>query len=351
MKSQIDIGRGFSRLLVVVLLGSLIVGPLTTAVQAQNRQRNVTTVIADKTMSKADLQTKLGSSVEITERGTDEATGNRIFEVRGDADNVARTLEGDRRVNHMNRHAEFTQEQLAAMQKVIDAVLTWEGILRFGSGGMAGAARPMPHPVPRIRMCWFCEQCLEPDPPPLMPPPLLPDCPRPDNLDDLYDEWLKWATLTNVLTELLDAYNWFDYWSGVGNMVQDMISAAGLLLPGAGSVAARGLNMLIQMGISGALDAAMGALLEATGLEDFNSRGAITSALGIANGLRKAALDAYNAVWFPYIECQNKVNLENARRQADLDAWEKVKDTYLANWAKYQACINNPNRYGWRECK
>lgn len=55
----------FSYMLVVVLLAGWIVGPLTTAVQAQNRQRNVTTVIADKTMSKADLQTKLGSSVEI----------------------------------------------------------------------------------------------------------------------------------------------------------------------------------------------------------------------------------------------------------------------------------------------
>ena len=87
--------------------------------------------------------------------------------------------------------------------------------------------------------------------------------------------------------------------------------------------------MLIQMGISGALDAAMDELLEAAGLEDFNSRGAITKALDIFNGLRKAVLDAYNAVWFPYIECQNKVNLENTRRQADLDAWEKVKDTYL----------------------
>jgi hypothetical protein len=240
----------------------------------------------------------------------------------------------------------LTQEQLDAMQPVLESMVTLEGHRLFG----ASVIRPQPFPR-QPALCWVCKACVEPEPPPMLPPGLLPDCPKPENLGDLYDEWAKWAAMTQVLTDLLDAYNWFDYWSGVGNMVKDMVSAAGLLLPGAGSVLAKGLNMLIQMAADGLMDAMMDEILDATGLGDFNSRGAISKALSEANARRLAAHQAYMAALIPWIECQNKVNTANIQLQADLDAWNAVKDQYLEDWAKYQKCLDDPNRCRQEYCK
>lgn len=241
---------------------------------------------------------------------------------------------------------DLTQQQLDAMEPVLESVITLEGHRLFG------ASVVQPRPFPRQPdLCWACNQCVEPDPPPMIPPDLLPDCPKPGDLDELYDEWAYWAAVTQVLTNLLDAYNWYDYWSGVANMVQDMTKAAGLLLPGAGSVAAKGLNMILQMAADGVMDAMMDDLLEASGLSDFNSRGALTKGLNDANTLRLAAHQAYMAELIPWIECQNNVNEENIERQADLDAWNKVKDQYLEDWQTYQDCLDDPNRCKQEECQ
>ena len=185
----------------------------------------------------------------------------------------------------------------------------------------------------------------------MMPPGLLPNCPKPPELDNLYNEWLKWATLTNVLTELLNAYNLFGFWKGVADMSKDIVNAAGLLLPGAGSVAAKGLNMLVGMATDGALDMMMDGILDNLGLSDIKCKGACAAALSFANGKRQQALAAYNKVWYAYIDCQNKVNEKNITLQADLVALNKVKATYLKNWADYQKCVDDPKRCGWVECK
>lgn len=185
----------------------------------------------------------------------------------------------------------------------------------------------------------------------MMPAGLLPDCPKPDNLDDLYDEWAKWAALTQVLTDLLDSYNLFDYWRSVGGMLKDMVSAAGLLLPGAGTVLARGLNMVIEMAANGALDALMDSILGELGLDNLNTKGAIEAALSEANARRIASHQAYFAVLQGWIECKNKVNLANVKIQADLDAWNKVKVQYLADWKAYQDCMNSPTRCGYQTCR
>jgi hypothetical protein len=130
-----------------------------------------------------------------------------------------------------------------------------------------------------------------------------------------------------------------------------MVAAAGLLLPGAGSVAAKGLNMLIKMAVDGALDALMGGIMDALGIPDINSKSACQAALNFANNKRKNALAEYNAVWYAYIKCQNEVNTQNTQIQAEIDTWNQVKNEYLKNWADYQKCMDNPNRCGWVECK
>ena len=335
--------RTISCLAVLLLLAVGAASSVTMPVYAQRTDESTTVITS---MKKGDLQNKLGTSVEITELGRDRETGDTVYQVRGDTEEVASKLAGDRSVRHVRSHPDFTKQQLAVMEPLLTSMITLEGHRLFG----ASVVRP--HPFPKNpALCWVCKPCVEPEPPPLMPPGLLPDCPKPDNLDDLYDEWAKWAAMTQVLTDLLDAYNLYDYWSGVGNMVKDMVSAAGLLLPGAGSVLAKGLNMLLQMAADGLLNAAMDELLDATGLSDFNSRGAIEKALSEANSRRVAAHQAYMAVLIPWIECQNNVNEENIERQADLDAWNNVKDQYLKDWETYQDCLNDPNRCQQEECR
>ncbi len=311
--------------------------------QSRTPNPDRSTVIGN--ISKANLQAKLPGAT-ITELGTDRLTGNKIYEVKGGPENIENLLSRDAQIAHVGRHSSFSTQQLEAMEELIASTLLYHGNLTYGSG----LSRPG-QPNPKIDMCWVCRACSEPSPPPMMPAGLLPDCPKPDNLDSLYDEWAKAAALTQVLTDLLNTYNFFDYWRSVGGMLKDMVSAAGLLLPGAGTVLSRGINMLLDMAASGVLDTMMDEMLDQLGLDNLNSKGAISAALSEANSRRVEAHQAYQAVLLAWINCKNNVNLENVTRQADLDAWNAVKDQYLKDWEEYQTCMNSPTRCSYQACK
>lgn len=327
----------------LLLSGLLVITSLPAFAQNRGPIPDRATVIGN--ISKANLQNKFPNAV-ITELGTDRATGNKIYEVRGGPENIAELLKSDSQITHVDRHGTFSKQQLDSMEKLIGSTLSYHGTVTYGSS----LTRPG-KPYTKIDQCWVCKACAEPNPPPMMPAELLPNCPKPANLDDLYDEWAKWAALTQVLTDLLDTYNLFDYWRSVGGMLKDMVSAATILLPGAGTVLSRGLNMLIEMAANGVLDSMIGEMLDKLGLENLNTRGAISAALSEANAMRVSTHQAYFSVLQEWIACKNNVNTENIKRQADLDAWNAVKDKYLADWKAYEACLNSPTRCSYQTCR
>jgi len=330
----------------VVVFGILI-SPNNS--KCQTRQITGTTVIGN--ITKAEVEAKCPGST-VTLKGADRVTNENIYEVTGDANSIKAALASVKQVRYVGGHEEFSSRQLRVIEKLNDAVIRYAGVAgwrlqngKWIKGGKHDGSKS------KIVLCWVCKQCTEPAFPPMMPPSLKPDCPYPPELEGLYDEWAKWAAMAEVLQQILNSYNFYEFWSGVAGMTKDMVSAAALLLPGAGFVAAKGLNMLLDMAVQGAIGAIMGEIMSELGIPDINSKSACQAALGVADSKRVAANNAYITKLNEYINCQNKVRAENLTIQSQIDEWNKVKDTYLKDWDKYQKCLNDPKRCSWVECK